>query len=150
MKALEESIMKVHKQNVEAGFFAEQGTHYSGMTYPQLMFKHEYGTETLPPRPVFRNAANNMVIALDNLKSSKARPVKQAFGSWKKNLAKKSSPNTLLDELGQFTLRELNEIFGNKRYLTVTRNRTPLIKTGALVKHLRYRTSMKTNLRKLK
>lgn len=129
-------------RKVEAGHFQQQGLHYSGHTYPDLMRIHHTGInfktgERYTPRPV-----------LSILRGHKSRlknhpRTKQALSDWSRSTLTSRDDNKLLTELGKVMVSLERRIIGNLSYLPLTTNITPLQLTGDLRNAVSFRTSTK-------
>ncbi len=58
MDKLEKRLKALAKMKTKVGYFQEQGEHYSGMTYPELVALHSSGvpSKNIPARPIFEIA----------------------------------------------------------------------------------------------
>lgn len=144
-----ESFLMLHRNNVEIGYFNEQGVHQdSGKTYPELMAFHEFGSieHNVPPRPVF-----HIVAYSDKGNPSKNNAIKigmKEFISVKKK--PKNNVTAFLSLIGEIYKEQLSDVFGkappladnNPRYAQTKPNgNQPLILTGDLKSHLAYKVS---------
>ena len=143
LQELVKGLQKLDKDFVEVGHFKEQGTHYSGFSYPKLMEIHHNGGNTagsspLPPRPVldilfFRN--RNLTDMM----------FKRAFKAWGGRTLGTRSNGILLEDLGKVLQDKERKIFGSSDLApnaVPPKNRNePLVATGDLRSKVAYRTS---------
>lgn len=146
------SFLTLHKQNVEIGYFEEQGVHESSkMTYPQLMNFHEYGDAEgkVPPRPVFH------IVAYSDTNDPKNNTsiIKGVRNFSKLSQTKNANKNAelLLNMIGEVYKNAITDVFGksppleknNDAYAATKPNgNQPLILTGDLKNHVAIKTSI--------
>ena len=149
LQKLVKNFHKIDGEFVETGHFKEQGKHYSGLTYPELMSVHHNGgnpsgNAPLPPRPVldllhFRN---------QNLSDPK---IKGYIRDWRKRPLSEASNKILLDQIGRILAIREKRIFGSPTLASNAvppkdRNQ-PLVETGDLKSKVSYKTSIDNSVK---
>jgi hypothetical protein len=149
-------ILNLERENVEVGHFQEQGQHYSGFTYPELMALHHYGHEAKngagekPPRPL-----------LDHVFFSNYRlndpAFRSAFNAWSRRMPSEASNSKLLDDIGKIIATKEKNMFGKSPPLAPMagnimkeeqqEGNDPLIDTGSLRDAVSFKTSKNKTLR---
>jgi len=140
------ALRKLQGSEVEFGHFSEQGTHYSGYSYPQLMAFHHNGSDPsgvvhVLPRPLI------LILKRSNPNLLSDSEVRRAFKDWSMRLPSQKSNRILLDSIGRRMSKKERDIFGDVR-LGVTSNPTPLVLTGDLRDATSYKDSMNSTVRK--
>lgn len=141
---LSRGIKDLNNESVQVGHFDEQGKHYSGLTYPELMAVHNnpvaHGLDW-PPRPVLD------ILAHKNRKLDSPQ-IKRILKKYSRLEPSEINNAMLLDEIGQFLREEEKKIFGSGELapnspVTVAQkgSNNPLIDTGDLRNKTAYRTS---------
>jgi len=146
---IRKSVKDIHQENVQIGYFAGQGQHTSGLSFPALMAIHEFGTDDIPKRPVFQ-------ITAFGAKPQKSSRVKSAIRNWSSNLAGRADAKLLLDTIGKYHQKELQSLFGDTSALASNRPTTirikgrdePLVDSGELRDNLAYRNSIDEEIKK--
>lgn len=141
---LVKGINDLNDEYVEAGHFDEQGTHYSGYTFPELMALHhnpEGNGFDAPPRPVL-DILFHRFEKLDSLK------IKRVLANYRKMAPTPSNNKKLLSELGRLLVREEKSIFGsddlapNADYTVRQKGfDAPLVDTSSLKRKVAHKTS---------
>lgn len=132
-----QEIKKAGKEEVEIGWFSEQGNHYSGYTYPQLARVHRDGAG-VPIRDV-------LGVSLF-LKDPKSDPrMKRIIKDWLRGKYGKISAQELFRKIGVRQQRNLKNAFGHP-LLGITSNPTPLIDTGDWKKATKFKVKSKGTL----
>lgn len=116
------------------------GSYESGETYSEVMAANHYGTETIPPRPVLRIAAENTIPKnKDRIKAFLRNVIANPRDA-------KRAETVLLTSLGQQSAAEARRIIDAGGQLQKNAPATiaakgfdkPLYETGELEKHLSY------------
>ena len=121
--------IEADKQWVEIGHFAEQGKHYSGRTYPELLaYWHRH--------PVFPKMI--LVATSLALKNFKIKGLRVARDEWIQHL----NTDKMLNKLGMI-IKEVELSFFGKvgPYMSPDADRTPLVETHDLEDKTTYKTS---------
>jgi len=134
---MREMVNTLGGSKVEVGHFKEQGLHYSGLTYPELMYIHHTGSNSGSGGPLVRRPVLDKVF-LNNKNLNDSR-IKAAVTRWKKRPPSEMSTNKLLKEIAQRIAKLEKDVIGNPKELTVTANPTPLRDTGDLKDNVAYR-----------
>lgn len=136
---------------MQVRFGALPGKYENGMTFGEILAINHYGSETIPPRPVLRIAAENILNSPEMKKHLKAyfknmiEYAKRGRGEDMKNAETK-----MLTALGQQIAAEAKRIIENNdgslqhnAPSTVKKKGfdKPLYETGQLEKHLSYEIS---------
>lgn len=93
LDSIEQSIKKIHDQEVEVGYFAQQGKHKSGdYSYAALAEAIEIGYfpatgMTRTPMPFMEHIVQRSIYGM-----SSSLTVKRAFKKWGRKLHKKGNP----------------------------------------------------------
>lgn len=141
---LTKGISDLNNEKVQSGHFEEQGEHYSGHTYPELMALHhnpEGNGFDFPPRPVldilFHRNEN-----LDNPQ------IKTILNKYRKLEPNEANNKLLLEELGKYLVKQEKEIFGSSALAPNAQStidqkgkNSPLVDTGSLRDKVAYKTS---------
>ena len=154
---LTQKVKELEQQTVEVGHFKEQGMHYSGYSYVELMELHAFGDGVkLPARPM-------LAVAKSKLKRSirRSKPVKKALEQWARSKSRNAS-SMVLEAVGETAAIMEKNIFGktsaeipaNSPYtiakkLGVKRN-SPMKDTGSLKNKVAYRTSKRQSIREVR
>lgn len=125
-------LKDANSKTVDIGWFAEQGFHHSGMTYPALARKHLFGDE-VPERDIL-----GVALFLHNPKSD--NELKRIIANWVKSDTNKS--DQLFHAIGKLEEINIKNSFGNPM-LGVAYNPTPLIDTGEWKEATTYRVGSK-------
>jgi len=141
-------IRNLANESVEVGHFAQQGTHHSGMSYPELMRLHHTGGSSsgvpIPPRPV------QTILKFRNTKLAKPG-INKAFRDYAKRKSNRASTGKLLSDIGVFLRDEEKKIFGSPdlapNAVPPKDRNNPLIVTGDLKNKVAYRTSMNKSIK---
>ncbi len=112
-------LQSANKESVEVGWFSDQGTHHSGLSYPNLARVHLNGVR-VPKRDIL-----GMTLFLYPLKGDKK--ISNLVFSWAKNPSTRE--DALLRDLGNYERDNIKRTFGDP-VLGVTSNPTPLVDTG--------------------
>ncbi len=112
-------IEEAQTTEVEVGWFKEQGTHHSGVTYPELAKIHLNGVR-VPKRDI-------LGVSLFLNDPSTDPKIKSLIRSWIKR--KGMSVESLFNSLGEIEKKRVMDTFGDPR-LGITGNPTPLVDTG--------------------
>ena len=137
------NVKKIDKQNVKVGYFPEQGLHNSGLPYATLMAIQEFGTDTVPSRPIFQITASTRP-------PQREPKVKEAVKEWSKLLTTKDNSKDLLDTIGKNYQGALVGLFGDSSVLSPNADTTirlkgrdePLVDSGELRDNLTYKSSI--------
>ncbi len=127
------SMMKAHGKELSVGHFSDQGTHYSGYSYPDLLAFWDRGISgdgkiNGPKRVLLATA-----ITLNNLRIA---PITRLKERW---FATQDS-SKFLNDLGKLIQEIEVSIFGEVGPLmSPDRNNTPLYETGDLASKTTYR-----------
>lgn len=151
-KTLITAVKNLSKSTVKVGFFSEQGKHYSGFSYPALMYLHEvHGIPTTGGKTYRRAFETAMQLDRKKLLAQTQKNLKAMFKSGQVD------PETLLSHFGRETIHSIKEVFGNPSLLPPNlpstikskggRN-TPLVDKSELVEHLAFKTSTGGGLKK--
>lgn len=152
-KVLEKRLKALEDMGkIRVGVFGDQGDHWSGMTFPQLLQLQSRGSrpKKIPPRPVLEIA-----YAFYPLKRS---PLKKSLHRYLSNL--KGVPETSLDQVfinyGNFYQNKTKELFGDlsvlepnspytvkKKIKAGVQGQNPLIFRGDLRDAITYRYKYK-------
>lgn len=132
-------LTSISGEGVEVGHFQEQGEHYSGYTFVELMYYHHTGSDPRGDQPVQPRPVLNFLRAFLNLSDPKYN---RAIRNWFKRPPSSASHGKLLADIGALISEEEKAIFGNSALLTVTDNPTPLVDTGDLRDKVAYKTSV--------
>lgn len=146
---IRKSVKDIHQENVQVGYFAGQGQHASGLSFPALMAIHEFGTDDIPKRPVFQ-------ITAFGAKPQKSSRIKSAIRNWSSNLTGRADAKLLLDTIGKYYQKELQSLFGDTSALASNSPITirikgrdePLVDSGELRDNLAYRNSIDEEIKK--
>lgn len=144
-------ILSLENEKVEVGHFQEQGEHYSGYTYPELMKIHHYGMDPtggveIPPRPVLDYLFfNNM-----DLQDPK---IKRVMRAWGRREPSEQSNAQLLEDLGKILAKKEKEIFGKTPPLIPNapgkNPSNPLILTGDLSERTAHRNTKSKTIKEV-
>jgi hypothetical protein len=137
-----QKIIDVHNENVEVGHFEEQGVHYSGMTYPELLALHHRGIEgVFPPKQI-------ITLLYFKLLSLDTPEVDEIKNQWLKNKDCKK----LLENLGRYISKVEYDLFGRVSfpYMPPDATKTPLFETGDLRSKTAYKTSKDNKVKEIK
>lgn len=150
-KNLQKSIKKLNNQSVTVGHFAESGTHYSGMTYPQLLAFWFIGVEQDGQmgrlRQDVRGQFNfNYFISKQILLDS---TFKLALMKWAARADKGDNTALLLDDVGEALRREYSLTFNVREGPHMNGTATPLFETGELAATSAYKTSLRPSAKEL-
>lgn len=149
---LMKAVKNIAKSTVKVGFFAEQGKHYSGFSYPALMYLHEVHGIPASNGKVYRRAFETA------MQIDRKLLIAQAQKNLKRMLSTgQTNPDLVLSQFGKDSIKSLKKVFGNPSLLPPNtpstikskggRN-TPLVDTSYLVDNLAYKTSNRGGLRK--
>lgn len=134
-------LKSLANDEVQVGHFQEQGLHYSGFSYPELMAFHHTGGDPNNGSPVIPRKLLDILWARHrNLE--KNPQIKAAFTRWRKRPLSEESNKKLLDEIGRVIAKLEKAMFGDPLALpTNGSNLSPLVDTGDLRDHTAYKTS---------
>lgn len=136
-------LKTIHNQSVAIGHFEDQGKHYSGLSYVDLMkFHHDGDGQTVPRRPV--------ITILENFRTRKALNSATTNSLLNKFVGGELSAQQVLTGIGKQVAKEEKKIFGDKGSLAGNTPNTiavkgadsPLVDTGDLRDAVSYRTSI--------
>lgn len=142
-------VRSLQNERVEVGHFEEQGEHYSGFTYAQLMAYHHdssnlEGENPLPARPILDYVwASNI-----NLSDPK---FKQVLRKWGSRPITPQSNEEFLSDIGHILAVKEKEMFGKSPPLIANaeskgRN-TPLVDTGDLRDKVSHRNTLSNTIK---
>lgn len=152
---LRQRIIDIANQKVFFGYYAAQGTHYSGLSYPELMAIHEFGVHGvgfngagIPPRPV-------LSITMKIVKAGGAKQVYTPLSKYFGRLGVTSKSEFYLSKIGLNLATTAQKLFGKSPPLTPNSSWTtkakgfnkPLVWTGDLKANIAYSTSKDSNYR---
>jgi hypothetical protein len=124
------------KDSVDIGWFAEQGYHYSGLSYPDLAQVHFNGL-SVPKRDI-------LGVALFLHNPATDRDLKNIIKSWIGEESGRSEE--LYEAIGMLEKHNVKKSFGSP-VLGVTNNPTPLLDTGDWKENTRYKVESKGTLK---
>lgn len=147
---LTKELKKIHNKNVSFGYYQEQGTHYSGYSYPDLMSYLEYGDHAhdVPPRPVFSATSGKM-------RATSGREVRRYIENF---VGGKMTASFTLDMVGAEYAKWTQDMFGvpsqvnvsnSPRTVSLKGGDTPLVDTGDLKQHLATKNSIDNQVKEL-
>lgn len=134
------NLQKLDKESVEVGHFASQGTHSSGMTYPELLALWDYGVveghEGTVRSPLL---AYDFDLRAGGDKSAMNQSVKQ----WSRNAEKPSANLQLLSGIGDAGRQSYKDKFGIVGlFMPPDSTGTPMFETGELKQSTAYKTTI--------
>lgn len=148
--SLKQRIKALDETKVTSGWFDEQGKHYSGYTYPDLMaFHHDGGLAGEVP------SRKPKVVAFQRVRDDKEL-VKKALKVWSRDVLKSQKANqALLTTLGKDAVGKLKGAFKvgelvppNSEYTIALKGSSePLRDTDDLYNRTAYKTSIDNKLR---
>lgn len=140
---LRRSVKNLNKQNITVGHFAEQGLHYSGMTYPQLLAFWFTGVSQEGSKSKLRQDARGQFIFNYLLSRGIATDLKMklAMKKWAARAISGDNTATLLDDIGKILRQEYSLTFNVKEGPHMLGTETPLFETGDLQGATAYKTS---------
>ena len=140
---LRKTIKALNNQHVKVGHFSEQGIHYSGMTYPQLLAFWFIGVEQDSLMGRLRQDVRGQFtfnyfiskqIAID-------KSMKLALKKWAVRSDAGDSTAGLLDDVGKALRQEYSLTFNVREGPHMMGTATPLFETGELAGTSAYKTS---------
>lgn len=149
---LEKRIRELQEAEIEVGYFQEQGNHYSGISYPDLIALHANGSEemNMPSRDVMGTSFD-----IFNADYANEKKLKSNIEKYLSNIKSKSAPisvNKLGESWSDSFMDSANAVFGNPLFLAPNSEFTkrlkdlagvdpdkPLVWTGDLQDNLTYR-----------
>jgi hypothetical protein len=144
LERLVKSLHGLNGETVQVGHFSEQGKHYSGYTYPELMALHHNPRANgfdFPPRPVLD------ILFAKNLNLD-SQGIKRILSQYRKMELNENANNFLLDSIGKYLREQEKKIFGSSELAPNAEStqeqkgkNSPLIDTGDLRRKTAYRTS---------
>lgn len=136
------NIQKLNKQVLEVGHFSDQGLHYSGMTYPELLAYWARGiTVSGVGGRVIQDPKSQFIFQyLSTHDFSKNVRIKAALDKWYRNLTNNPNPS-LLDNVGLVLQEEYKDVFGIFKGPYMAGTDTPMLETGDLQDNVTYRKS---------
>lgn len=145
-ESLLQSLKNLKKQYISVGHFAEQGQHYSGMSYPDLMNLWARGGPDLK-NPRVKAPRELLRTTIQALKDNPNLEI--AFKEWIAQADKADTSEKLLDSFGKYLSDYYRDIFGKVGpFMAPDRNGTPLLETGDLKSKVGYKTSKNRSIRK--
>lgn len=135
-------LKKIHQESVSVGYFQEQGEHYSGMTYPELMAVLEFGTKDgrIPPRLMKHKVAYFFNPPASN------KVIKNSLSDYFKVRSNTSITQTFT-KIAEEYRHSMWQLFGNIRpsnadvTIRLKGFNSPYIDTGDLNRNLSYKLS---------
>jgi hypothetical protein len=131
------------------GYYATQGKHYSGLSYPELMAIHEFGAPTagfggvgIPPRPV-------LSITMKLVKANGTKQIYTPLSKYFGRLGGTPKSEFYLNKIGLNLASTAQNLFGShppliSNSLSTSQSKgfnKPLIWTGDLKANIAYSTS---------
>lgn len=143
LEKLLKNLQDLNNSSVEIGHFQSQGTHYSGMTYPELLQFWARGIEAEGVSGRLIQDARAQWVTEDFLTHEVSRnlKIKTALDKWYRNLDKSNPASDLLDEVGVTLREEYKDVFGIFKGPYMAGTETPMLMTGDLKEHTAYKTS---------
>ena len=140
---LRRSVRGLNNQYVKVGHFAEQGLHYSGLSYPQLLAFWFIGVEQSGTMGRLRQDVRGQFTFNYFLSRQIARDpkMKLALKNWAKKAMSGDRTASLLDDIGEILRREYSLTFNVKEGPHMMGTDTPLFETGELAGTSAYKTS---------
>ena len=150
---LEKRLKALAKLKTKVGYFQEQGDHYSGMTYPELVAMHSSGvpSKNIPARPIFEIA----YMSYDLKKSTIKNDLKKYLSSIGKSSAPIKVEQIGINFVNSFS-QHMIPIFGDTsklkpntpytqhlKTLAGVEANNPLVWTGDLRDNLSYKLNNK-------
>lgn len=148
---LKRSIKNLNKEFVQVGHFGEQGVHYSGMTYPQLLAFWFIGVEQDGSMGRLRQDVRGQFTFDYFLRKQIARDpkMKAALNKWADRALSGDNTATLLDDVGEILRREYALTFNVKQGPHMLGTETPLFETGELAGTSAYKTSKSSKAKEI-
>ena len=104
---LKKKVRELENARVEVGHFKEQGQHYSGYTYPNLMRLHAAGElDKFPARPLLK------VVKFQLSSETKKESFRRYLDAWSKAIGSQTSTTKLLTDIGEHVARFEKSLFG--------------------------------------
>ena len=147
---LKKRFKELEGKSLEVGFFSQNGTHPSGLTYTNLFAIQSFGSKAvgIPKRPVL-----DLNFQLWNPVSSN-KLIKKQLKLFFSNINSPTPPikfSKVLDNIAGSYVQSTRTVFGDSTLLTVNASSTvqykgkqsPLVETGHLRDNLSYTTTYK-------
>jgi hypothetical protein len=148
---LRQSIKALDNQTVKVGHFNEQGLHYSGMTYPQLLAFWFIGVEQSGSMGRLRQDVRGQFSFNYFISRQVARDpkMKLALKKWAVKATSGDNTASLLDDVGEVLRREYSLTFNVNEGPHMLGTETPLFETGELAGTSAYKTSKSPKVKEL-
>lgn len=142
LSKLLKSLSELNKETFEVGHFQEQGMHYSGKTFPELMEFHASGGDEVTTVPV----RDPRAVFQFRFAGSKRRPVKETFGNNWLTGSSQQIKQDMLELLAKLMKSDYKSIFGDESLMRPTKPKAngstaPLVDSGELKDNVAYKLS---------
>lgn len=143
LEKLIKNVKRLNGQSVQVGHFQEQGIHYSGMSYPELLQYWFVGVEVQGFAGRLRQDVRSQFIHdyFNSDKISKDPRITEAINDWKREALHRDNAKTMLDKVGRVLMTEYQQKFNVKQGPHMNGTATPLYETGELASSTAYKTS---------
>jgi len=141
------AIRDLNKETIEVGHFAEQGNHYSKMSYPKLLEFWAFGAPSglgFVKQDVRKQFVHDYFMS----RAIEKEPMYVAsLKTWSKTTSNTNSTSLLLTQVGGLLKKRYMSEFDKRQGPFMMGTVTPLFETGDLMRKTKFRTSKQTTLR---
>lgn len=144
------NLGRLKGNTIEVGHFASQGTHYSGMTYPDLLRYWVIGVKIEGQGGRMRQDVLSQFIHmyLNSKQMSRDLRVESAIKRWLKTALHQDNSKKLLDDVGEILRDEYKTHFNKTAApFMASGSSTPLFETGELADATAFRTSKNPSIK---
>lgn len=133
----------MNKEWVQVGHWTEQGVHYSGMTYVELLEYWAAGDGG-----VVQDVRSQFIFdQINNKDLERNSKLIDALTQWVRQTTSRNPNNALIESLGQTIREEYVNTFNDRQSPYMNGTETPLFETGDLANATGYKTSVNKTIK---